>query len=549
MGDLVLSDLNLSFGSRLRSVFRPRTLERELSLLISRELTDFATRGVFEASDTTRFNAEWTTPMSFDINLVLSQELPKIRARQRWLALNNSTVSSAINSWVNYAVGVGHDLQMEVAVKRQEDGEVVIEELDRFNLYTEDLFKEWSDDVMASAPESAPESFYDAQEMAVIRWMTDGEVFIHMLPHRTKILQLEFVEPEALDTLKSRHGNNPVILGIELDHKTFRPVAYWVMSRSPENTGYLWAGNSVRIPVENMIHVFIRKFPRQLRGIPWFTAVQERIFQEGQYTKAMLLRNKIAAFFGVLFKGGKGVGKTMLKTSLGGGNGGGGGNQAWPVDSSGNPLTALAPAMMGSLPDGVEPYIINPASPESTYKDFVKLLETKSGAGMDFGMSFQLLTRNMDGLSFAGGRLAAQMDVQGIRRFQRAMSRKLCTPIFRKWMDYAVLSGAIKASSYSFNPKFWQKHEWLPGGWMFSVNPVQEVTAAKMSMDANITSLQDECSKLGLDWKQQLRKAAKVKKYREQLGLSADEEAGLPLAVNPDAENEEETEGIGQWLK
>jgi len=526
MSEPTTADIKLTVVDRAIGVFSPKKMNaRVQSKFAARYLSQLMERGAFKASEVTRHNANWISNDA-DINQVLASELSKIRARSQWLVRNNPYAKSAVNTLLNYCVGVGFDLQMAVykTVKNGDDFE--IQELDAFNDYVEDVFLDWTADVHVAASETSPDSFHDIQTMAFQRMVEDGEVFIHMVPHRTKILQLEFIEPQALDTFKTSGNNgNPVILGVEVDKKSWKPVAYWVRSSNPSLVGNVFTNDSIRIPAEKIVHAFVRQYPRQMRGLPWLHAVTEELFQLGEYKQAVALRNKIAALFAVFFKGGGNVRVAMDNGTADTGTP----NSApgFPTDANGNPLTNLAPGMMGSLPAGVDPVMISPTAPENTYDMFTKSLLIAIGAGIQGGMSYQGLTRDTSQTTFASGRAAGQMDMQAYRPIQRMIGEKICTPIYKKWFELAVLSGALlseggAASDYNIRPQFWTRHAWLPGGWSWGINPVQEVTAATESMKAGITSIQDECSALGLDWKVQLRKRAKADKFAKSLGLNLD---------------------------
>ena len=511
---------------RAVGVFSPKRMTSYLqNKFAARFLSDLSARGAFKASELSRHNANWISSDA-DINQVLQTELPRIRSRSRWLVRNNSYAKSAVNTFVNYCVGVGFDLQMGVykPVMNTETGEFDIQELDAFNDFVEDVFGDWTRDVHVAASETSPDSFHEMQAMAFTRMIEDGEVFIHLVPHKTKILQLEFVEPDALDTMKTEgNGGNPVVLGVEMDKRNWKPVGYWVKTATPAPAGMVpFVQESKFVPASRMVHAFVRQYPRQARGLPWMHAVSEDIFQLGEYKNAVALRNKIAALFAVFFKNSNG-------TRVGFDNGvsdtaNPGGARGFPTDANGNPITTLAPGMIGSLAQGVEPVTVNPTAPENTYDMFTKSLLIGIGAGMQGGMSYQGLTRDTSQTTFASGRAAGQMDMQAYRPIQRMIGAKICTPIFKKWFDYAVAAGALLSDAgprtdYNIRPDFWTRHAWLPGGWSWGINPVQEVTAAVESMKAGITTLQDECSALGLDWKMQLRKASKVRKFAANLGM------------------------------
>jgi lambda family phage portal protein len=512
------NDIKLSVTDRITGLFSPKRMEERIRGKAAHKAMELAMRGLFKSSERNRLNADWNVPLNFDINKVLKTELPLIRARSRWLMVNNSDAKSAQNAMINYVVGTGFDLQMSVvSVTRDDNNEPSITEFEGYNSLVEDIHRDWSDDVYLTTPANCPMSFYEFQVMALERWIQDGEVFVHVVPDRENIMRLEIIDAEALDTFRTSGDNdNPVVMGIEVDKVTQRPVAYWVMQSTVQDYSVYLPSSSIRVPADRMIHAFIRKYPKQLRGIPWMSAVIERLNQTDSYRTAQLVRNKIAAFFGILFSGDGSTGRTMFNDDPTAST------QTFPTDSGGNPITALAPGMMGSLPPGVKVERIDPTSPETSYHDFMKSLLSSSAAGIEFGMSYQLMSRDTAGLSFAGGRLVTQMDAQGFRPAQRMFTSKLLTPLHKVWMEYAILNGSITSQGFVNDPTFWSRHDWLPAGWSFAVNPLQEVNASKESMNARITTLIDECSRVGLDWQAQLRKTKKVADYAKRLGVEVE---------------------------
>lgn len=532
------NDINITFGDRLVGLFSQRRFDQRVRAKEASRFMDMQMRALFKSAERNRLNADWNVPLNFDINRVLLSELPLMRARSRWLMVNNSDAKSAQNAMVNYIVGTGFDLQTTVvSTVPNGNGMPIVTEFEGFNSFVDDVHRRWATDVSATTPENCPMSHYEFQVMALERWIQDGEVFVHLIPSKQDILKFEFIEPEALDTMKTSNGDNPVIMGVEIDARTQRPVAYWVHRVPMQDLVVYGVGESERVPASRMIHAFIRKYPRQVRGIPWLSAVMERIKQSEDYRFAQLVRNKIAAFFAVMFSGDAAPKKMLDDGTTTGTNSGN-----MPTDLNGNPITTLAPGLMGSLPSGVKPEIINPTSPENTYHDFLKSLQSASASGIEFGMSYQLMSRDTNGVTFAGGRLVTQMDTQGFRPAQKMFASKLLAPAHRVWLEFAVMSGKITASNFFNDRKFWTAHEWLPSGWNFGVNPLQEVNASRQSMEVDLTTFVDECSRLGHDWKAQLRKAKKVRDYRSQLGLPdlAVQSGQLPP---PDPEN---AEMIGQ---
>ena len=226
-----------TMSDRLVGVFSPKKMTQRMghkyaAMFLRRELEQLKTRSYYSSSDTNRLNYHWSTQTG-EINNFLRTELSKLQQRSRWLLANNPHAASALNTFVNYVVGVGFDLQMQVrkAVPDKKTGDINIEFMENFNSYVEDSFNEWAEDVDIQSSVSCPASFMDAQELCMRKLFEDGEVFCHMAiddKHDGVPLRLEFLEPEALNTMITEWNGNPVCMGVELDKNTWTPVAYWI---------------------------------------------------------------------------------------------------------------------------------------------------------------------------------------------------------------------------------------------------------------------------------------------------------------------------------
>jgi lambda family phage portal protein len=490
-------------------------------------------RAAFKAAEQDRTNANWVVT-SQGINTILTSELARMRNRSRWLESNNPHVGGAINSFLNYVIGTGFDLQMAVVhmVQNPETGKAEKEEMDSFNDYVEDVFGLWGDDVILNASDTAPESWFDTQDLLLRRWIIDGEVFIRMIVDKSFDVvpfRLQIISADQLDTntTKNPDTGNGVFLGVEYDKLTWKPVAYWVYSTVHTDPKMQTKTHSVRVPAEDMIHVFSKRFPLQMRGIPFFAGVTDKLFQLGEYSNAQLIRSKIAALFGVLISGTEGGGFFKDDDSSGDQN-----SNGFPVDADGNILANLAPGIIGQVPEGTKVDTVSPSAPETAYEMFVNDQLNAIGTGIEYGLSYTSLTRDTRRTTFAGGRQAENMDIQGYRRLSKKFAGKALSPTFRKWMDVAVASAAVIAPGYFIEPKRWQRHSWLPSGWARGINPLQEIRAQDQSMKSFVTTLADEASFGGKEWQQNLRLAGKIMREKERLGLNTEIEAGKEEAGN-----------------
>lgn len=475
-------------------------------------------RAAYKSAETNRLNEHWTSSNE-DINLILARELDKMRARSRWLLRNNSHAMGLMNAYISHIVATGLTLQCRVARTIQAtdaEGNQVLEsvEMDAWNDFVEDQFDQWAEFADARSTELQPESFLDDQELFLRRLIEDGEAFVYLGTDTTLPgvpLRLMFIEPDSLDLSITENNGNPVVMGIEVDKRTYRPIAYHIKEGTTQAGLFVGPGKTIRIDVARMLHVFKRLRPKQVRGIPHLAVVMQKFFDLDEWTDAELLGNKIAACFGVIIEmpSGDGTPSTLTPEEA---------SQA--KDSAGNPLSTVEPGMIGYVPDGAKVNVVSPQKPGATFEMFAKYQLKAIGSGTLGGISYPAMTRDTSGQTFAGGRLAQQMDYQAFRPFQDFIARKFCMPVYRRWLAMAVLSRTVIAPGYFDNPRFWEAAEFMPPGWSRGINPLQDANASIASMEAGITTLAEECAYNGKDWKRQLRLAGKIKRMADSLGLT-----------------------------
>jgi lambda family phage portal protein len=447
-----------------------------------------------------------------DINVLLQRQLTYLRARARYVVRNTPYGQAAVNTIVNYVVGVGFDLQMDLRRFRRGPNGPERMDMTAFNDFIQDLWADWSTSVNVQASDSAPDHLYDVQEMIMRNWFTDGEFFIHMPLDRSRDvvpMGLELVDADSIGCMHSEWQGNPIVMGVELDKRSWKPVAYWCYQTADTHPSYPTKMHAARIPAEEMIHVYTRILPRQIRGVPFMASVLNKVFNLEDYDNAVMVQSKIATMLSAFVIGGDP--KSILKYGAAGDTTS---SSGFPVDSDGNVIANLAPGLIGWLPEGHDMKVTSPTSPHTSYNEFLHTQSSAIGAGIEVGLSYTALTRDTSGTTFASGRHAENMDMQGWRRMQGKFSRKAMSPVFRRWMDLAVLSGAVDLSGYEVDPRPWQRHHWMPGGWDRGINPLQTAQASEKWMSLGISTLADECSMLGLDWKGQVRKAVEIAKER-----------------------------------
>jgi lambda family phage portal protein len=86
------------------------------------------------------------------------------------------------------------------------------------------------------------------------------------------------------------------VQGITLD-ATGAPAAYWLVPQHPGASWYLPGSNqsSVPVPAAEVLHIYRKRRPGQLRDVSWLAPILLRLRDLGDYEAALLMKAKIEA--------------------------------------------------------------------------------------------------------------------------------------------------------------------------------------------------------------------------------------------------------------
>ena len=74
----------------------------------------------------------------------------------------------------------------------------------------------------------------------------------------------------------------------------------------------------------------------------------------------------------------------------------------------------------------------------------------------------------------------------------------VCRPVWRAWLEQAVLAGRIDAPGFVGEPRPYLTAKWIPQGWQW-VDPQKEFNALKLAIRAGLTSRSEAISSFGYD--------------------------------------------------
>ncbi|MET4695008.1 phage portal protein [Endozoicomonas lisbonensis] len=435
-------------------------------------------------------------------NNTLTGNLGTLINRSRAAIRNDPWAASGLEKLVSNIVGTGIKPKSEATD-------------DEFRKQLQALFLDWTDESDADGQLD----FYGQQSLAVRSMLEAGECFVRLRPRQLKdglsvplqlqLLEAEFVPWDYNDDLKSGHK---VRAGIEFNGIGQR-VAYWMHKSHPTDYTTLDTADLHRVPAEQVLHLYEPLRPGQLRGQPLLTQVLLRMFHLDKFDDATLLRQEIANLFtGFITKPSPETEKVDPLTGR-------------PIvyDLQGVPMVAMEPGTMQELSPGEEITFNTPPGAASNYPDFIRQQLMAVSAGI--GLPYEILSGDMKGVSDRALRVVLNEFRRRIQQIQHnQVVFQLCRPVWNRWLDRAVLSGAISAPDFHTNKAAYKRVKWIPHGWAY-IHPVQDVQSQNLAVRSGFKSRSEVVSEQGYDSEQIDDEIAADNRRADELELQYDSDA------------------------
>ena len=469
---------------------------------------------LYDAAGSARRSLAWS-PANPGAVAALSLTQDTLRAKSRDLVRRNAWAAAGIEAFVANAIGTGIKPQSMVA-----DPEL------RESIHA--LWWDWCE----QADAAGLTDFYGLQALATRAMLEGGEALVRLRFRRAEdglsvALQIQVLEAEHLPSTLNRDlaGGNVIRAGIEFD-RMGRRVAYHLY-RSHPNEGKLapMSGqggmDTVRVDASEVMHMYRALRPGQIRGEPWLARALVKLHELDQYDDAELVRKKTAAMFaGFITR------MTPEDNLMGEG----------AADANGVTLAGLEPGTLQILEPGEDIKFSAPADVGSSYADFMRQQFRAVAAAM--GITYEMLTGDLTQVNYSSIRA-------GLLEFRRrcealqhgVIVHQLCRPIWRAWMDQAVLEGKLSMPHYRARKRELQSAKWIPQGWKW-VDPQKEFNAMKLAIRAGLMSRAEAISGNGYDAEDVDREIAADNQRADGLGLVFDSDARHDQVAQPQAGQE-----------
>ena len=447
-----------------------------------------------------------------------------IVARTRDIVRNSGWASGATSRYLDNIIGSGWRLSSkpdykalgqtpEWAAEWAEDVE------GRWRLYAEDP-DNWND--------AARQDTVNGQlGLAFRHQLVDGEALAGALwdenkPFGRYATTIQIVDPDRLSNPYGRFDDPSLRAGVEINENG-APVAYHIRRAHPCDS--LWRRDNwswERVARETawgrrqIIHAYDKERSGQTRGISKFAPILERLKMVDKYDKTELQAALINAIFAAFIE--SPFDHDLLEDAL---------DtekvtryQQERAEFHNKRQISLQGARIATLYPGEKFNMQSASRPAAQFGEFEKACLRNIASGV--GLSYEQLSQDWSSTNYSSAR-ASLLEVG--RTFGRSRQRfgdQFATPIFILWLEEAISRGDVTLPAGA--PDFYTakaaycRVRWIgPGrGW---VDPVKEVQAAVMRMEAGISTLEDECAEQGKDWQETMVQQKREMDARARLGL------------------------------
>lgn len=513
---------------------KARQIERRMWPLQEARIEGAASK--FEAANyDRRHHDRWkTSGLTDDDDFDFGESLDVMRQKSQHMIDNNALAAAAARKWVTYTVGPGMRPQARITA---EDGLVTDSRAKDINRSLEQIFAEWA----PRAEVSGKLSFGELQGEAAWDRFESGEGIALKSripdPQAPIPLKLQTIAPERLFTPLERMNDPRVRAGIERD-ELGRILGYFVSRTHPDDIKDVRGGFDMRrLPAGDVFHLYRRR-RRRSRGVPELAPVILKLQTLDDWLDGWLENLDIASCFSVFI--------TLTGDAMGAALA----NASDTEPETNDPIEDLDHGRAYYLNPGESVEFGNPQPANDTFDPFLVWLCRLIGNAIGYG--YELLAGDWSKSNFSSTRLALLDARRNFQLDQIIMVERFLQPVWREIVADSITADLIPLSmrEYNANRFAFEKCWWAPppNPW---VDPLKEVQASMLEVEAGFNSLPNVCAENGLDWQEVAEQNLRVEEWYTENGLvrgrSTKAVSGVPSAPkSPDGMDQDEDEDTEQ---
>ena len=478
----------------------------------------------YAGAATNRLTSDWVS-QGTSADSEVKNSLRALRNRARSLVRDSDFAKSALRAVKNNVIGQGIKHQAQVRMVR--GGRLD----ERLNGLVEHEWKKWGKAKNCHAGSML--SWSDIQRLCLNSMIESGEVFVRFVYQQfgdSKVpLGLEILEADFLDddyTGVESNGNR-VRMGVEID-EWGRPVAYHFLTFHPGDYQFSYGNiaqkRRIRVPAEDIIHLYTAERPGQTRGITAFASAIMRLNNLKGYEEAEIIAARASsAMMG------------FVRTP----------DQELFEDGTFDDQSVLdfAPGSIRRLAPGEEMQFFSPSRPDDAFTPFVAQMLRAVASGV--GCSYTQVSSDFSQSNYSSSRLELLETRAHYKTLQQYMIETLCQRVYEKWMDMAVMSGALRLPGFDIDPDRYYESKWIAPAAQF-VDPQKEAEAYKSLVRSGIMTLSQVISLHGGDFEELMRQRQHELAMLDELGIVTDTDPSAVTkagqAQNPPVDDTEHPE-------
>jgi lambda family phage portal protein len=458
-------------------------------------------RNIFTAASMSNIYSSWLST-NYSADAELYSTLKTMRGRSRELRRNNDYMAKFVRMVQINVVGPA-GIRLQSRVRQGAASDTVA------NTKIEAAWADWSG--LGQCDTRRRHTFRDLCNIAISSVAVDGEVLIRKVKgfnnrHRyaLQLIEADHLEENYNETLAN---GNKIKMSIEYNEWD-EPVAYWIYKNHPGDTHFATAtyGERMRIPAEEIIHLFLPQRPSQGRGLPWAHSAMPTVNMLNGYQEAEVTAARIAASkMGFYEKGG-----ADQYT----------GDAA--EDGNASPIQEVEPGIFEILPTGFKFQPFDPQHPTTQYGFFVKSVLRSIASGL--GVSYNALANDLEGVNYSSIR-AGLIDERDVwKNLQTWLIDHLIRPVFEDWLTMAMTTGQVTLPFSKYQQ--FKAADFQPRGFTW-IDPLKEVNAHILATLYGFNTASNIIGEQGRDLEETYERLSEEKKMREALGLTTPDEAKI----------------------
>lgn len=443
--------------------------------------------------------------------------LRKLRDRSRQLGRDNDYVRSIFRTIQNNVVGEGVTFQSQVRMQR--GGELNTTLNDNIEL----AWSRWCS--AANCDTAGKLDFQDIEKLIIRNVIESGEIFIRKINAPfgdSKVpFALEIIESDICDDLYNgvSEAGNDIRMGVELNGWG-RPVNYFFLPKHPGDYNMSGQGSRtgprIKVPANEIIHLFICERAKQTRGVPLLSSTLNRLNQMNGYEEAEIIAARASACL-----------MGFIETPSG--------ELQGDAVEDGDRVTEFGPGMIKKLNEGEKMNVPQISRPGNQFDPFMRLMLRGCSAGA--GASYESVSKDYSQGSYSSTRQALLEDRDNFKIIQKWLIRKFHQNVYCDWLDRAVLSGELSIPGYFVDTrKYTESVKWMPRGWSW-IDPLKEVEAYRMGVRNGFITQTEVVAQSGGDFEELCVTRKRERDFAKKCDIMFDTDPDYAPPSSPTSQN------------